>query len=63
MCSRRCAQAAHVVVDTFVVKGAIESGIKRHMCLPGYMVRNGLERIIEALQPCSCIIVIAKLAI
>jgi hypothetical protein len=63
MCGRRCAQAAHVIVDTFIVKGAIESGIECHTCQTGYMVRNGLERIIEAFQPCSCIIVIAKLAI
>jgi hypothetical protein len=63
MCGRSCAQAAHVIVDTFIVKGAIESGIDRHTRQPGYMVRNGRECIIEVFQPCSCIIVIAKLAI
>ena len=39
MCSHRCAQAAHVIVDTFIVKGAIEFGIDRHTRQPWYMVR------------------------
>jgi hypothetical protein len=52
-----------VVVDAFVVQGAIKPRSDRHTRKPGYMICNRIERTVETFQSCAVIIVIAKLSV